>query len=33
MRAETTFDLFAFSDAPIIEKLSFHRTLIEDRRT
>jgi gentisate 1,2-dioxygenase len=32
LRAETTFDLFAFSDAPIIERLGFKRTLIEDRQ-
>jgi len=31
LQAETTFDLFAFSDGPIIERLNFNRTLIEDR--
>ncbi|MBC9247482.1 cupin domain-containing protein [Paracoccus sp. 11-3] len=29
LQAETPFDLFRFSDAPIIERLNFHRTLIE----
>ncbi|WP_233615784.1 cupin domain-containing protein [Leucobacter chromiisoli] len=29
LRAEGQFDLFAFSDAPIIERLHFNRTLIE----
>lgn len=31
LQAETQFDLFRFSDAPIIERLNFNRTLIEDR--
>ncbi|PCD76955.1 cupin [Pseudothioclava arenosa] len=29
LQAETQFDLFRFSDAPIIERLQFQRTLIE----
>lgn len=29
LQAETQFDLFRFSDAPIIERLHFNRTLIE----
>ena len=29
LQAETQFDLFAFSDAPIMERLHFNRTLIE----
>ncbi len=29
LQAESQFDLFAFSDAPIIERLHFNRTLIE----
>jgi len=29
LQAETQFDLFRFSDAPIIERLNFDRTLIE----
>lgn len=29
LQAETQLDLFAFSDAPIIERLNFNRTLIE----
>ncbi|MFD1794924.1 cupin domain-containing protein [Paracoccus aurantiacus] len=29
LQAETQFDLFRFSDAPIMERLNFHRTLIE----
>lgn len=33
LQAETTFDLFRFSDAPIMERLHFDRVLIEgDRR-
>lgn len=31
LQAETMFDLFRFSDAPIVERLEFHRTLIEDQ--
>jgi gentisate 1,2-dioxygenase len=30
LEAETRFDLFRFSDAPIIERLQFHRTHVED---
>lgn len=30
--AETQFDLFRFSDAPIMERLNFARTLVEDER-
>lgn len=30
LRAETQFDLFRFSDAPIIERLNFDRSLVED---
>lgn len=30
LRAETRFDLFRFSDAPIIERLNFDRSLVED---
>lgn len=30
LEAETQFDLFHFSDAPIIERLNFDRTLLED---
>jgi gentisate 1,2-dioxygenase len=30
LQAETAFDLFRFSDAPIMERLHFNRTLIED---
>ncbi|WCR11537.1 cupin domain-containing protein [Paracoccus stylophorae] len=29
LQAETQFDLFRFSDAPIIERLNFQRTLVE----
>lgn len=29
LQAETAFDLFRFSDAPIIERLNFQRTLVE----
>ncbi len=29
LQAETQFDLFSFSDAPIMERLHFNRTLIE----
>ena len=29
LRAETQFDLFRFSDAPVIERLGFARTLVE----
>lgn len=29
LEAETTFDLFRFSDAPIIERLNFNRTWVE----
>lgn len=29
LQAETQFDLFRFSDAPIMERLNFHRTMIE----
>lgn len=32
LQAETQFDLFRFSDAPIIERLNFARTLIDDAR-
>jgi gentisate 1,2-dioxygenase len=32
LQAETTFDLFRFSDAPIIERLNFDRVKIEDGR-
>lgn len=31
LQAETLFDLFRFSDAPIMERLNFARTLVEDR--
>ena len=31
LRAETRFDLFAFSDAPIMERLNFMRTRVEGR--
>lgn len=31
LRAETEFDLFRFSDAPIIERLHFHRVEVEPR--
>ncbi len=30
LEAETQFDLFRFSDAPIMERLHFNRTLVED---
>jgi gentisate 1,2-dioxygenase len=30
LQAETGFDLFRFSDAPIIERLNFDRVQIED---
>ena len=30
LQAETGFDLFRFSDAPIIERLNFDRVLIEN---
>ncbi|MFN3294437.1 MAG: hypothetical protein ACK414_13445, partial [Gemmobacter sp.] len=30
LQAETQFDLFRFSDAPIIERLHFDRVQIED---
>jgi gentisate 1,2-dioxygenase len=30
LQAETQFDLFRFSDAPIMERLNFGRTLVED---
>ena len=29
LRAESAFDLFRFSDAPIMERLHFHRTHVE----
>ena len=29
LQAETQFDLFRFSDAPVIERLGFARTLVE----
>jgi gentisate 1,2-dioxygenase len=29
LQAETQFDLFRFSDAPIMERLNFARTLVE----
>jgi gentisate 1,2-dioxygenase len=32
LRAESQFDLFRFSDAPIIERLNFTRTQIEERQ-
>lgn len=32
LQAETQFDLFRFSDAPIIERLHFDRTLIEETK-
>lgn len=32
LQAETTFDLFRFSDAPIMERLNFDRLKIEDDR-
>jgi gentisate 1,2-dioxygenase len=32
LQAETQFDLFRFSDAPIIERLNFDRSMIEDAR-
>jgi gentisate 1,2-dioxygenase len=28
--ADTQFDLFAYSDAPIVERLHFHRTHISE---
>lgn len=31
LQAETQFDLFRFSDAPIMERLNFNRTMIEGR--
>ncbi|TKW67465.1 MAG: cupin domain-containing protein [Paracoccus denitrificans] len=31
LQAETPFDLFRFSDAPIMERLNFNRTMIEGR--
>ena len=31
LRAETGFDLFRFSDAPIIERLGFARTYIPSK--
>jgi gentisate 1,2-dioxygenase len=30
INAETQFDLFAFSDAPIVERLHFNRTYITE---
>ena len=30
IEAETQFDLFMFSDAPIVERLHFNRTLISE---
>ena len=32
LQAESQFDLFHFSDAPIMERLHFDRTLIEERK-
>jgi gentisate 1,2-dioxygenase len=32
LNAETTFDLFRFSDAPIIERLSFMRTQVDNKK-
>ncbi|MBZ9973883.1 MULTISPECIES: cupin domain-containing protein [unclassified Mesorhizobium] len=32
LQAETQFDLFRFSDAPIVERLNFGRTLVEGAR-
>ena len=29
LQAESRFDLFRFSDAPIMERLNFHRSLVE----
>ena len=29
LQAETQFDLFRFSDAPIIERLNFMRTMVD----
>ncbi|MFD1913363.1 cupin domain-containing protein [Halodurantibacterium flavum] len=31
LQAETQFDLFRFSDAPIMERLHFHRTQVEEK--
>ena len=31
LQAESEFDLFRFSDAPIFERLNFNRTYIEGR--
>jgi gentisate 1,2-dioxygenase len=30
IEADTEFDLFMFSDAPIVERLHFNRTLISE---
>jgi gentisate 1,2-dioxygenase len=32
LQAETEFDLFRFSDAPIFERLNFNRTYTEGRK-
>lgn len=31
LEAETQFDLFRFSDAPIIERLNFMRTMVDGK--
>jgi gentisate 1,2-dioxygenase len=31
LRAESEFDLFRFSDAPVIERLGFARTYVPER--